>query len=222
MTPDQQITAAVQANVSIAGVLRTLGRAYVGTNYRWLRNEVRRLGLNTSHWLGKAHGTSRGCPSKKTPAQVFVADSPESRGLAKKMLRRLGLIPYRCSICDCSPEWMGRALVLRLDHKNGTRDDHRLENLRFLCPNCDSQTDTFCGRNKRRKKVCRTCGAPSSSHHLRCRSCAQKSRGPHPKKIAWPTPDDLRAQVQASSMRAVAHQLGVSDTAVKKHLRYHP
>ena len=40
-------------------------------------------------------------------------------------------------------------LVLELDHINGVGDDHRLENLRLLCPNCHSQTETYCGRNIR-------------------------------------------------------------------------
>lgn len=39
--------------------------------------------------------------------------------------------------------------TLGLDHKNGR--DHRPENLRWVCPNCDSQSDTFCGRNNRAK-----------------------------------------------------------------------
>lgn len=41
---------------------------------------------------------------------------------------------------------------LVLDHKNGVHNDHRLENLQVLCPNCNSMTDTFAGRNKGSKK----------------------------------------------------------------------
>jgi hypothetical protein len=43
---------------------------------------------------------------------------------------------------------MGRPLSLILDHANGFHYDNRIENLRLLCPNRNSQTDTFAGRNK--------------------------------------------------------------------------
>lgn len=45
-------------------------------------------------------------------------------------------------------EWNGRQLNCQLDHINGNPKDHRLENLRILCPNCHAQTDTYCGKNK--------------------------------------------------------------------------
>jgi hypothetical protein len=47
-----------------------------------------------------------------------------------------------------------------LDHINGVRDDHRLENLRMVCPNCAATLDTHCGRRnrieraKRRRRRC--------------------------------------------------------------------
>ena len=44
-------------------------------------------------------------------------------------------------------EWLGNPLALQLDHINGVNNDHRLTNLRFLCPNCHSQTDTYAGKN---------------------------------------------------------------------------
>ena len=43
----------------------------------------------------------------------------------------------------------GKPLVLQLDHINGISNDNRIENLRFLCPNCHAQTESFAGRNKR-------------------------------------------------------------------------
>ena len=54
-----------------------------------------------------------------------------------------------CASCGVGNVWNGLSLVLHLDHINGDSNDHRLENLRFLCPNCHSQTPTYSGRNKR-------------------------------------------------------------------------
>jgi hypothetical protein len=55
-------------------------------------------------------------------------------------------VKYECSICHTN-EWLGNKLSLHLDHINGINKDNRPENLRFLCPNCHSQTDTYCGKN---------------------------------------------------------------------------
>ena len=49
--------------------------------------------------------------------------------------------------CGNEGFWNGKKLVLQLEHKNGIHNDHRVENLCFLCPNCHSQTDTYSGKN---------------------------------------------------------------------------
>jgi hypothetical protein len=46
--------------------------------------------------------------------------------------------------------WNGEKLPVILDHINGVRGDNRPENLRYLCPNCDSLLETRGGRNKGR------------------------------------------------------------------------
>lgn len=55
---------------------------------------------------------------------------------------------YRCAICGCSPEWNGKPLTFVLDHIDGHASNNSRDNLRLICPNCDSQTDTFKSRNK--------------------------------------------------------------------------
>lgn len=63
----------------------------------------------------------------------------------KKRLLDEDILKYQCSICGIS-EWNGKPLSLQIDHKNGKHTDNRLGNLRLLCPNCHSQTETFAGR----------------------------------------------------------------------------
>ena len=53
---------------------------------------------------------------------------------------------YKCSICFIS-EWNGKPIVLEIDHINGINSDNRVENLRYVCPNCHSQTSTYKGKN---------------------------------------------------------------------------
>jgi predicted RNA-binding Zn-ribbon protein involved in translation (DUF1610 family) len=70
-----------------------------------------------------------------------------TRASVRKIIIKDNLIPYKCNECGISG-WNNKKLALHLDHINGKNGDHRLENLRFLCPNCHSQTDTYTGKNK--------------------------------------------------------------------------
>lgn len=54
----------------------------------------------------------------------------------------------RCAICGCKPEWNGKPLVFILDHIDGHANNNNRENLRLICPNCDSQLDTYKSKNK--------------------------------------------------------------------------
>lgn len=72
-----------------------------------------------------------------------------SRGRIKNFIIKNNLLPYKCHHCGCDDNWMGRKMPLILDHINGINNDHKLENLRFLCSNCDSIQDTYKGKNKK-------------------------------------------------------------------------
>jgi Zn finger protein HypA/HybF involved in hydrogenase expression/predicted nucleic acid-binding Zn ribbon protein len=82
----------------------------------------------------------------------FTKNSKHNRGHLKDKIIEFKLLNYSCEACGNNGEWNGKPLVLQLDHVNGNNTDNRLENLRFLCPNCHTQTDTFVGKNRRKKK----------------------------------------------------------------------
>jgi hypothetical protein len=75
-----------------------------------------------------------------------------SRRAFKRRLTRDKVLSECCAECGIS-EWRGRRLVLELHHVNGKKDDHRLENVVLLCPNCHSQTDTYRTKNRARSGV---------------------------------------------------------------------
>lgn len=206
---------AVADNISIAGVLRQLGRAAVGSNYRLVHRWVKKLDLDTSHWKGSAHGTTQ--QRKLAWSEVLVTNS--DRKITARLKRRMikeGLLVEKCAICGMGPTWQGKPLTLILDHENGVRNDHRIENLRLVCPNCDSQLDTFCGRNRKPAEVPRcTCGRSKGKRSDSCRHCAGSRQAT---KITWPSNTELRRRVEQGSYSEVARELGVSDNAVRKRL----
>ena len=95
---------------------------------------------------------------KYSLSDVLVKDSTYPRHSLKKRILDEGLIQYICKVCGLGPTWNEKPMTLILDHVNGVRNDNRLENLRFVCSNCDSQLDTYKARNRTRKATVESVG----------------------------------------------------------------
>lgn len=104
---------------------------------------VAEFGFSMTTWTD---ATKRGVVSTRS-ARPLSELAPSARSNVKRRILREGLLLNVCSECGLDPVWNGKPLTLVLDHVNGVRGDHRRENLRLLCPNCNSQTETFSGRN---------------------------------------------------------------------------
>jgi hypothetical protein len=83
-----------------------------------------------------------------------LLQTSRNRWHVKKRLIEAGILENRCAWCGLT-EWRGQPLAIELDHINGQRNDHRIENLRMLCPNCHSQTDTHGARNRKIRRQSR-------------------------------------------------------------------
>lgn len=97
-------------------------------------------------WL-KIHTQNITQESELSYDKIFIQNSSCNRKHIKNLIEKNKLIPYVCSGCSNNGIWNGKPIKLQLEHKNGISNDHRLENLEYLCPNCHSQTMTYSGKN---------------------------------------------------------------------------
>lgn len=79
--------------------------------------------------------------------ELFANGVDRNNTYLKKVLIREKILEYKCAICGNLGIWNNKPLTLQLDHINGDSLNNEIENLRLLCPNCHTQTETFCGRN---------------------------------------------------------------------------
>lgn len=191
---DEEFTQLIKESNRVVEVLRFFGLENKGANYKTIQRRVALLKLDTSHFMNRTQSSTF---SNQKTKQEFIESwltekSNHNRGHLKQYLIKFNLLAYECQICNNHGEWNNKKLTLQLDHINGINNDNRVENLRFLCPNCHSQTTTFAGKQNKSKKIKKT----------------------RPTKINWPTPEQLQKMLWEFPTTKIAQELGVSDTAI--------
>jgi Zn finger protein HypA/HybF involved in hydrogenase expression len=198
-----------EANGSCKVVLRGMGLKEAGGNYRTLRARFEQEGLDWDLMIKNANvkRLKEVNNGRKFKAEdVFVENSNYFRGGIKRRIIEERLLEEKCSKCGQGSEWDGEKLVLVLDHINGIKNDNRIENLRLLCPNCNSQTETFSGRNathKRKKEcVCKICGKKIGAYSKTCQGC----RGRAHRRVERPELEVVRREVELSGWEATGRK----------------
>jgi hypothetical protein len=148
------LAAALRDSYSITEVSRKLGLRVSGGGHAHIKRRLAYFELDTSHFLGMRanHGPEhRGGPARKQARERLVLQDPLLPPIRIDRVRGCLLDLGRsqqCDECGLGTHWNGKPLVLQVDHVNGLHHDYRPENLRFLCPNCHSQTINFSVRNR--------------------------------------------------------------------------
>ena len=146
---DEQFVELLKKSSTISEVLFKLGYTVKGNS--WGYSQVKRrmddLNLDYSIFKGKSAVIKTNKLNNVRKEDILKENCKHQRIVLRRYVIKNNLIPYKCAICGCT-EWQGKTLSLELDHINGINNDNRLENLRFLCPNCHSQTSTYGSRNQ--------------------------------------------------------------------------
>lgn len=145
----EQLKSAARVTSTFRQLLMLLGLRPAGGNYAQIHKSIEEYQISTEHFRG--HGWSKGLRIARTPrielASILVRNSSYQSSKLKKRLFAAGLKQPRCELCGWETLAPDGRLPLELDHVNGVRTDHRLENLRILCPNCHSLQPTHRGLN---------------------------------------------------------------------------
>lgn len=134
----------VSTSFSYAEVLSRLGYSTKnGHNHKTLKNRIEYYNISTAHFSYRV-------PKRDwTDEEIFCEDSMVSQNKLRSAFKERGFVPYKCATCGLEPFWNGKPLVLTLDHINGKNKDNQVENLQWVCPNCDRQSDTYGMKNKK-------------------------------------------------------------------------
>lgn len=138
---DEALADAVAQSISVMEVLRRLGIKEAGGSHSHCTKRIKKLGLDTKHFLGAAHNRGKLSPRRTKPEDILVLRESGGRAKSAKLVRALieSEVKHECALCSQPPFWRGFKLTLDVDHINENWLDDRKENLRFLCPNCHSQ-----------------------------------------------------------------------------------
>jgi Zn finger protein HypA/HybF involved in hydrogenase expression len=205
-----------QKSSSFSSWARRLGfpNASGGTYYE-LKKKANQLGLKPSFDLkGKTDHP------RHVSDEIYFARNTQHGGNEMRIrILKEKLLPYRCEVCGLEGFWQNQPLTLQLDHKNGDHSDNRLENLRFLCPNCHAQTENFGGKNIRKdlkekpERRCQKCGKKITRYSRSglCPSCsAERSR-----LVKRPPKEIFLKQVTELGFAGTGKAYGISESGIR-------
>lgn len=124
----------------------------------------------------------------------------------------------KCEICGIK-DWQNKSIILQVHHKDGNPKNNDLSNLQILCPNCHSQTDNYCSKNRKVEKkhfYCKNCGKEITERTITglCRNCWNQTEI---KASKCPSKEQLISDCkELKSYSKISKKYGVSDKTIRK------
>jgi Zn finger protein HypA/HybF involved in hydrogenase expression len=224
--PKEKLQEILDTSCSFVDVLVKLGYDGYNGNHRTLKNRVKhdnfdltKMEINRKE-SEKEHLEKLRYKGLVDISDILIENSSYSRYNLKQRLIDEKLKEYKCECCGIGNEWNGKELKLQLDHINGINNDNRIENLRFICPNCHSQSDTFSGKNSSRKiqKKCEICGVPVYKTSKKCHLCNNKTKSENKTKFSIDK-ELLEKLIREKSIMEIGKIYGVCDNTIRKRCK---
>lgn len=226
---DENVIQAVKESNNISEVLRKLNLRPASCNYANIKRKIQTLNVDCSHWKNP-----RGWNKDKRLKNW--SDYTSISRIKKHLVATRGNICEECK----NTEWNNKPIVLEIHHNDGDRTNNNLDNLKLLCCNCHSQTDNWRGKSNKefhssspeidptekntKLNQCLNCynliNDKSKFCSVECSNKYNSSLRKQATKIEWPSYNDLINLVNSLGYSAAGRQLGVSDNAIRKHIKY--
>ena len=151
MVNKEELIEIVKKSFSYASVCKSVGISPVGGNFNTIKKYIKLYNINIEHFTGQGWNTGDKYIffGKRIPLdEILEGHYPTYKsGSLKTRLIKSGLKEHKCETCGIT-EWYNKKISLHLHHIDGDNTNHKLYNLKILCPNCHSQTDNFGTKNK--------------------------------------------------------------------------
>jgi 5-methylcytosine-specific restriction endonuclease McrA len=199
---DEKIIEAVQQSKSYKEVAVKLGAYSKSGLSEHLRNKIKKLGLDVSHFT-----SNRKPPTNKLDySEVFVfSEFRKSGNLLRKNLIEYG-IEYKCNYCDNDGYWRDKVIPLEVDHIDGNKLNNTIDNLQFLCPNCHTcKTHSNAKHPKEHKNHCINYEKRRNSKTTLSGDC---------RNLKWIDKDILEKMVFEKPMEHIGKELNTSGKTI--------
>lgn len=214
----EELELAVKESFSYSQVLRKLKLSITGASHRLIKKRIQKLNLDISHFCRKKSYPDH---KRKTYTDVLINNPLATSRISGRVLTKRLIESgrnYSCSICKNTGEWLDKPITLEVDHIDGDWKNNSVENLRFLCPNCHSQTSNF--TNKKINKYC-SCGniikTKQAKTCIKCfKRCGSQKNRPYYRTTKKPSKEELQDLLWKMPTTHIAKRYNVSDSAVGK------